>query len=101
MMFFGIMIGTAFCAFYIAVVGVPIAALLRDNIEKPTAAWISVAAATLTAIAASYLMAGGGFSLQEAESQYWLAALLCYAIPAGLLYRQSVVAARQLSQWAS
>ncbi|QUL37758.1 hypothetical protein [Erythrobacter sp. JK5] len=97
-MFLGTLIGTVFCAFYIAVIGAPLAMLLGERIERPVGLAIALVAALLAGGLAAAILTGSGFDLGQIESWYGIAATLAYAIPAGLLYRRSVVVARELSR---
>ncbi|MCK0127292.1 hypothetical protein [Erythrobacter sp. F6033] len=95
----GTIVGTFFCAFYIALVGMPIAALLGPRIETPAAAVISVLAAIATSYVAASLLAGD-FEHWEPRDKWGLIGFaLAYAIPAGLLYRKAVISARHFSRW--
>ncbi len=91
-------IGTAFCAFYIAIVGVPIAWLLGRRLAAPLGLAVAVGIAVLAgAVLGSAFWAapvfgngGGLFALM----------VMAYALPAGLFYRRSVLTARSLSPYA-
>jgi len=91
-------IGTAFCAFYIAIVGVPVAWLLGRRLAAPLGLGVAVCLAVLagavlgSAFWASPVFGDGG----------WLFALIvmAYALPAGLFYRRAVLMSRSLSPYA-
>jgi hypothetical protein len=96
--FIPIIVATVFCAIYIGVVGVPIAAWLGARLETPTGLAVAVGAALATGLAA---MAIFGFRplLGEVDWQFALM-VFAYALPAGLLYRRAVLNARLLSPYA-
>jgi len=91
-------IGTAFCAFYIAIVGVPVAWLLGRRLDTPLGLGVAVGLAALSGAAlGSAFWVGPVF-----RDGGWLFALMvmAYALPAGLFYRQAVLNARSLSPYA-
>lgn len=96
--FIPIIIATVFCAIYIGVVGVPIAALLGARLDTPTGLAVAVGAALATGLAA---MAVFGFRPLFGEVDWPFALMVfAYALPAGLLYRRAVLNARLLGPFA-
>ncbi len=92
-----IIVATVLCAFYIALVGLPLAALLGHRLGSPLGLGVAVLSAVLTGIAVM-----GVFGVWPLfGSPDWLFALLvfAYALPAGLLYRRAVLTARQFSPY--
>lgn len=96
----GTLVGTALCAFYIGLIGAPIAMLLGPRIDRGYSIIVSIIAAMVTSNLAGTLMAGDFLSWEASEKWHFVALLLAYSIPAGLLYRRSVIAARNFSRWA-
>ena len=93
-----IIIATVFCAIYIAVVGVPIAAFLGGRLDTPAGLAVAVGAALVAGLAA---MAAFGFRPLFGEVDWQFALMVfAYALPAGLLYRRAVLNARLLSPFA-
>jgi hypothetical protein len=91
-------IGTAFCAFYIAIVGVPVAWLLGRRLNTPLGLGVAVGLAALSGAAL-----GSAFWVAPVFGDGgWLFALMvmAYALPAGLFYRQAVLSSRSLSPYA-
>jgi hypothetical protein len=98
MMLVTTIIGTAFCAFYIAIVGVPVAWLLGRRLAAPLGLGVAVCLAVLAgAVLGSTFWAAPVFG-----DDGWLFALIvmAYALPAGLFYRQAVLTARSLNPYA-
>jgi hypothetical protein len=96
--FLPIIVATVFCAIYIGVVGVPIAALLGAQLDTPTGLAVAVGAALATGLAAMVVF---GFRPLLGEVDWQFALLVfAYALPAGLLYRRAVINARLLSPFA-
>ena len=97
-MFCGILFGTLFCAFYIAVFGSPVAMLLGARIERIEGqAFAILAALVASTIAAAFLM-GGRLDPGESESWYSFFLVLVYAAPAAHFYRNAVIESRELSR---
>ncbi len=93
-----IIIATVFCAIYIGVVGVPIAALFGARLDTPAGLAVAIGAALATGLAAMVVF---GFRPLFGEVDWQFALMVfAYALPAGLLYRRAVLAARQISPFA-
>ena len=99
--FFGTIIGSIMCAFYIAITGVPVAILLGPRIERPVAGAVAVVTAIGTGIAATLWMVDGIYGVSMRDFAPLLGAAMAYAIPAGLLYRRAIITSRKLSPWAN
>jgi hypothetical protein len=95
---FMMVVGTLYCAFYIGIVGLPIAALMGRNLERPQ----GLAAAFGAAFAGALLVTGvfGFWPFGPAESWPFGTLVLTYSLPAGVTYRRSVLSARRLSAFA-
>jgi len=97
-MLVAISIATAFCAFYVGLVGVSLAALLGHRLGTRLGLAVSVGAALLAGLVA---VAVFGFRTPPGELDWPLALIvLPYALPAGLLYRRAVIDARCISPFA-
>lgn len=93
-----IIIATVFCAFYISLVGLPLAALLGHRLDSLFGLSVAVLASVLAAIAVT-----GAFGVWPMfGTPDWQFAVLVagYALPAGLLYRRAVIGARQINPFA-
>jgi len=90
-------IGTFFCAFYIAVVGVPVAFLLGRRLAGP----LGLIAAIGIALATGLAVAGGLGAASVWGEDAWIFPVLvmAYALPGGLFYRRAVLTSRALSPW--
>ena len=86
----GMLAATLVVATYMLVFGLPIAMVLRDQIRRTTGLIASVATAIIaTLIAAKILTAPGGSGMIDDWQVYTV--LLCFSLPAGLLYRRAVI----------
>lgn len=90
-----IIIGTVLCAFYIGLVGAPLAALLGHRLDSRFGLALAVLSAVVTAIVA--LAAFGLWPLFDTPDWQFALLVFAYALPAGLLYRRAVLTARQFS----
>ncbi len=97
LMFFGLIFGTLFCAFYIGIFGSPVAMLLGERIERIEGRAFAILAALVASVIASALLMGGRLDPSRDESWYSFFMVLAYAAPAAHFYRQSVIEARELS----
>lgn len=90
-------IGTLFCAFYIALIGVPVAFLLGRRLAGP----LGLIAAVGIALATGLAVAGGLGAASVWGDDTWIfpALVTAYALPGGLFYRQAVLTSRALSPW--
>ena len=94
----GTVAATFVVAFYLCIFGLPIAVLLGNRIRHPLALAISLLDACAGAIFATTgtklgLLGAGEFSLEA------FALVLCFALPAGYLYRRNVIALRETSEF--
>lgn len=89
---------TVFCAFYIALVGVPVAWLLGRRLDSPLGLAAAVGVALLMGAGTSRLF----WSAPVFEQDWWIFTLMvmAHALPAGLFYRRAVIDARSLSLFA-
>ncbi|MBL45233.1 MAG: hypothetical protein CMN71_11085 [Sphingomonadaceae bacterium] len=87
-------IGASFVvAFYLAIFGAPLAIVLGERIRHPLALLISLADAALAAVFAvtgSWLQGSDEMGFPMAG----FAMVLCFALPAGYIYRRNVIAMR-------
>jgi hypothetical protein len=97
--FFTVIVATAFCAFYIGLVGLPLAALLGQRLDSPFGLALAVLAALSAGIAAMAVF--GVWPLFDTPDWQFAVLVLAYAVPAGLLYRRAVLTARQISPFAA
>lgn len=93
-----ITIATVLCAFYIGLVGAPLAALLGHRLHSRFGLAVAVLSAVITAIVA--LAAFGLWPLFDTPDWQFALLVFAYALPAGLLYRRAVLTARQFSAFA-
>lgn len=96
-MLFITLIGTFFCAFYIALVGVPVAFLMGRRLAGPLGLGVAIALALATGLVAAGVL--GASPVWGGDG--WLLPVLAtaYALPAGLFYRRAVLTSRILSPW--
>lgn len=90
---FALVASTFVVAWYLAVFGLPVALMLGDRIRHPLALAVSL----IDALAASLIATAGtwlGLSESGNLAPGLLAAVLCFALPAGYLYRRNVIAMR-------
>lgn len=90
-------IGTLFCAFYIALIGIPVAFLMGPRLAGRIGLGVAIGLALVTG-----LVAGGILGpVPILSDSGWLFPVLAtvYALPAGLFYRQAVLTSRALSPW--
>lgn len=92
------LVATVFCAFYIGLLGLPIAALMGRRLERPEGLAVALGTAFAGALVATAIFEAWPFG--PIESWSFGVLVLAYALPAGVLYRQSVLSARQLSPFA-
>lgn len=93
-----VLVATVPCAFYIGLVGLPIAALMGRRLERPEGLAVALGAAFAGALVSTFVFEAWPFG--PAESWPFGALVLVYALPAGVTYRQSVLSARQFSPFA-
>ncbi len=86
----GIFFGTIFVALYLLVFGAPVALLFRSRLHGLEGIGLSIGTALLSSLIAFAAIFG---SVGRLASMGWQAPaiLLAYAIPAGILYRRSVI----------
>ena len=90
-------IGTFFCAFYIALVGVPVAFLLGRRLAGPLGLGVAVGLALATGLAAAGVL--GASPVWGGDGWLFPVLATAYALPGGLFYRRAVLTARALSPW--
>ncbi|MFM7379304.1 MAG: hypothetical protein ACKO1O_14440 [Erythrobacter sp.] len=90
-------IGTFFCAFYIALVGVPVAFLLGRRLAGPLGLGVAIGIALATGVAAAGII--GADSLWGGDGWFFPVLATAYALPGGLFYRRAVLTSRALSPW--
>lgn len=86
-------------AFYLCVFGLPIAVLLGNRIRHPLALAISLLDASAGAIFATTGSTLGLFNDGEFSPEAF-ALVLCFALPAGYLYRRNIIALREQAEFA-
>lgn len=89
-------IATAFCAFYIGMIGVPLAWALGRRVGEPAGLAVAMAAALAGAVIVSAVFEAWPFGGEWGVT----AIAFTYALPAGLFYRRAVLDARSLSPFA-
>ena len=94
----GTVAATFIATFYLCIFGLPIAVLLGDRIRHPLALGVSlvdaIAGAIFAATGSKLGIAGAGeFSLE------FFALVLCFALPAGYLYRRNIIALREQAEY--
>lgn len=94
------MAGMIVCSVYIALIGLPLALLLRRRIATRAALALTLIVATGVALISSYLFLKPIWA-QEFDAWLMTAAALAYAIPAGIAYRQAIITERMLSFWST
>lgn len=92
----GTIAATFVVAFYLCLFGLPIAVLLGKRIGHPFALAISLLDAAIGALVATTgnrfgLFGGEGFTIEA------FALVLCFALPAGYIYRRNVIALREIA----
>lgn len=90
-------IGTFFCAFYIALVGVPVAFLLGRRLAGALGLTVAIGIALATGLAAAAII--GPDSLWGGDGWFIPVLATAYALPGGLFYRRAVLTSRALSPW--
>lgn len=88
-------IASGFCAFYIVLIGVPLAWLLGRRLATPLGLALAVAGAVAGALMAAALFDAWPFGTDVGWP--FTAMVTAYALPAGLLYRKAVLGARLFS----
>lgn len=96
----GTIAATFVIAFYLCIFGLPVAILLGERIRHPLALAVSLGDALIGTIVATTGSKLGLFG--RADSFDWspVALVLCFAIPAGYLYRRNIIAARDVAEFA-
>ena len=94
----GTVAATFIATFDLCLFGLPIAVLLGDRIRHPLALGVSlvdaVAGALFAATGSKLGIAGeGDFSLE------FFALVLCFALPAGYIYRRNIIALREQAEY--
>ena len=86
-------------SFYLLLFGMPVALLLGDRIRHPLALGVALIDA---AISAALVVSGSALDLLEGGAFHvrTFAIVLCFALPAGYLYRRSVIAFRDEAELA-
>ncbi|MEM7687824.1 MAG: hypothetical protein AAF291_02285 [Pseudomonadota bacterium] len=94
----GTLAGMIVCAVYIAVVGLPLALLMRRRIATQAMLIVTVLVALAMGLATSWFVMT---PLWGASEDAWLVTVmvLCYAVPTGLAYRRAIITERMLSFW--
>ena len=91
------LIGTLFCAFYIALVGVPVAFLMGHRLAGPLGLGVAVLLALATGLAAAGVL--GASPVWGGDGWLFPVLATAYALPGGLFYRRAVLNSRALSPW--
>jgi len=99
-MMIGTMAGMIVCAIYIAVIGLPIALLMRRRIATPAMLILTVIVSTLVGLAAGWGIIAPIWGVTD-DRWLMIGMALCYAIPAGVAYRRAIITERMLSFWSS
>lgn len=94
------MAGMIVCAIYIAVVGLPLALLMRRRIATQAMLIVTLLVAITTGLASSHLLLGPIWA-GEFSPLVVTALTLSYAIPAALAYRRAIITERLLSFWST
>lgn len=96
----GTMAGMVVCALYIAVIGFPLAVLMRRQIATRYALVAALLVAATAALGSAYLFLQ---PIWAKELETWLVTgmALAYALPAGVAYRQAIITERMLSFWSA
>ncbi len=79
--------GTFITAWYIAIFGLPVALLLRNRLRSGLGLVLAIATAIAAAYFASLTVSFSGKPVWEPS-----VLVLCFAIPAGLIYRRNIIA---------
>jgi len=95
----GAIAATFIVTFYLCIFGLPIAVLLGDRIRHPLALAISMVDALAGAIFATTGSKLGMFGGDDPSPEAF-ALVLCFALPAGYLYRRNIIALREQAEFA-
>lgn len=97
--FIATLVSVAFCGFYLAAVGIPVALVLGRRLDTRKGLVGALASALVAAFVASRLLDGG--PLDTLPDNGWLFAVACaYAFPAAIYFRRDIILAREMSPWA-
>lgn len=95
--------GTFVSAFYIALFGFPVAWILGNRIRHPVAIGAALLSAFVGTAFAFWVLGGAWWTDGDGQEQgIWsngLLPILCFAIPAGLIYRNFVIKALDESEF--
>ena len=92
----GTMAGMIVSAIYIALIGLPMALLMRRRIGSQAMLIAPILVALIVGLLASWLLMTPIWGAQE--DRWLLAAVaLCYTIPAGIAYRRAIITERLTS----
>lgn len=100
LVFIGTLVSVAFCGFYLAAVGIPVALILGERLDTSKGLVAALTSALAAAYIASRLFDGGPLDIGPADHG-WLFVMCCgYALPAALFFRRDIIIAREVSPWA-
>lgn len=93
-------ISTVFCAFYVALIGAPLAWLMGPRLGSATGLIVAIIAALSAGFIA--LAAVGAWPFADGILAWQVVTMtVVYALPAGIFYRRDVLSARTLSRWST
>jgi hypothetical protein len=95
----GAVAATFVVAFYLCIFGLPVAVLLGNRIRHPLALAISLLDACAGAIFATTGSKLGLFGGDQFAPEAFVV-VLCFALPAGYLYRRNIIALREQAEFA-
>lgn len=99
-MMIGTLAGMVVCAMYIALVGLPLALLMRRRIATTAMLIVTLLVATICGVLISQFALVPFVGVEDQEPLLTVLAL-AYALPAGVAYRQSIITERMLSFWST
>ena len=85
-LFAGFIFGGLATALALMLVGVPVARVTEDSLDRPEGLATSIASAAICVAAFNALI--------DANSYFWCLAAACFAVPAALLYRRQILLER-------
>jgi hypothetical protein len=91
-------VAAVFCMIFMALIGVPIAWMMGRRLETRIGLLAAVALPIVAGAALGTSLQSGLLGIDPPWA--YLAIMLAYALPAGLIYRRSVLTARSLDQFA-
>ncbi|MEM6584136.1 MAG: hypothetical protein AAF692_00105 [Pseudomonadota bacterium] len=97
---FGTMAGMVMCLVYLALIGLPLAVVMRRRVGTRIGLVAALFVAVITATISAYLAIKDGWT---SNIEDWIVGgvALAYAIPSGVAYRQAIIAERMLSFWSA